>query len=307
MTSTPHHFNLMVTSDSAYVPLVAALLASVHKFLPDEMMLEVYWLHVDNAQESREQLANFCKHSLPRCKLHISTFDTLPSSVQKKVEILIGNNDSSWGPALCFAAPFVLPMILPTSVRRAVFVDADVIALGDISELATIPLDGLPAGCVRAPLKMFNRRLGLQRYCNSGVVAIDVEAWRNEGVSEAAIEYLYKISGSWGVNFPDQDALNVTLADSMGQAKWKELPPKWNACSPLYTKPRWRLLYDPTPINDVKLLHYCGAKPWGTVPASLLGRIARRKGIQFGPTKPAHPHAALFFEALADTPFKAPR
>jgi len=305
MNSNPNVLNLLVTSDSAYVPLVATLLASIHKTLPDTKYLDVYWLHVDSEQSPRTQLAQFCQ-SLPRCRLHISTFETLPAQIQTQVESLIGNNASSWGPALCFAAPFILPMILPPSVSRAVFVDADVIALGDVSELTTISLDGLPAGGVRAPLRRFQGRLGLQRYCNSGVVVIDTKAWQSQGVSEAAIKYLHKISGAWGANFPDQDALNVTLADSTGNPKWKELHPKWNACSPLYTKPRWQLLYGPTPVKEVKFLHYCGAKPWGRVPATLLGRIARRKGFQFGPTKPAHPHSDLFFNALADTPFKAP-
>jgi lipopolysaccharide biosynthesis glycosyltransferase len=298
---------ILVTSDTTYIPLVATLLSGIHRFLPYGFCLEAYWLHVDNEQGPREELAGFCQKFLPQCNLHISTCDTLPANVQACVETLIDRNVSSWGPALCFAAPFVLPMILPPSVSRAVFVDADVLALGDVSELATMPLDGLPAGCVRAPLRRFKNRLGLQKYCNSGVVAIDVETWKNEGVSESAIEYLHKISGSWGANFPDQDALNVTLADSKGKPRWKELHPKWNACSPLFTKAHWGLLYQPIPIGEVKFLHYCGAKPWDRVPATLLGRIARRKGIQFGPTKPAHPHADLFFELLAKTPFKSPR
>jgi lipopolysaccharide biosynthesis glycosyltransferase len=298
--------NLMVTSDSGYVPLVAALLTSVHQHLPEHHSLEVYWLHVDDNEEPRRQLARFCEQDLPRCKLHIWIFDTLPSDVKAQVESLIGENASSWGPALCFAAPFILPMILPPSVRRAVFVDADVIALGDISELMTVSLDGLPAGAVRAPLKMFDKRLGLQRYSNSGVVVMDLEPWRNDGVSKRAIDYLHQISGAWGENFPDQDALNVTLADPNGQPRWKELDPKWNACSPLFTHPSWRLLYKKLPISQVKLLHYCGAKPWGRVPATLLGKIARRKGFKFGPTKAAHPHGDLFFKILEKTPFKAP-
>ncbi|MCW1923531.1 hypothetical protein OKA05_13285 [Luteolibacter arcticus] len=307
MNPTPPALNLLITSDSGYAPMVACLLASVRQHLPKEMDLEVYWLHVDGSVPAREQLARFCEESLERCRLHISSLDTLPADIKAQVEALIGSNDSSWGPALCFAAPFILPLILPESVKRAIFVDADVIALGDISELTTIPLDGFPAGFVRAPLKHFNKRLGLERYGNSGLIVVDVDAWKEAEVSKGAIDYLHKISGAWSANYPDQDALNHTLADANGNAKWKELHPKWNACAPLFTHPRWRLQYDPIDIGEVKLLHYCGAKPWAKVPATLLGRIARKKGIRFGPTKPAHPHSDLFYDVLARTPFSAPR
>lgn len=307
MNPTSSQFHLLVTSDSAYVPMVACLLASVRQHLPKEMRLEVHWLHVDGSTEAREKLNRYCEESLERCILHISTFDTLPADIKTRVESLIGSNDSSWGPALCFAAPFILPLILPDSVKRAVFVDADVIALGDVSELASISLDGFAAGFVRAPLKHFHKRLGLERYGNSGLIVIDIDAWKNAEISKGAIDYLHKISGEWSANYPDQDALNHTLADANGSAKWKELDPKWNACAPLFTHPRWRLQYDPIGIREVKFLHYCGAKPWAEVPATLLGRIARKKGFRLGPTKPAHPHSDLFYDVLARTPFTAPR
>lgn len=307
MNATSSHFNLLVTSDSGYVPMVACLLASVRQHLPEEMHLEVHWFHVDGSAQAREQLTKFCEDSLERCSLHISSFDTLPADLKTQVGSLIGSNDSSWGPALCFAAPFILPLILPESVKRAIFVDADVIALGDVSELTTMSLDGFAAGYVRAPLKQFQQRLGLQRYGNSGMIVIDVDAWKDADVSKKAIDYLHKISGAWSANFPDQDALNSALASEQGEAKWKELHPKWNACAPLFTHPRWRLQYDPINIGEVKLLHYCGAKPWAKVPATLLGKLARKKGFQFGPLKPAHPHSDLFYDVLARTPFSAPR
>src|SRR5262249_2011803 len=61
----------------------------------------------------------------------------------------------------------------------------------------------------------------LARYFNAGVLVIDLEAWRAQGIGDRLRSAMSRLDGKFG--FGDQDALNFVLIDN-----WVELPIEWD-------------------------------------------------------------------------------
>jgi lipopolysaccharide biosynthesis glycosyltransferase len=108
----------------------------------------------------------------------------------------------------------VVPQAL--DVERFLYLDADTLCDVDVSELNKLDLRGAPAALVpEAPLagaidRFVAEQLGnsaTEPYYNSGVMLVDVPAWRRQRVTERALEYI----SAHRPPFHDQSALNVVL------------------------------------------------------------------------------------------------
>ncbi len=99
-------------------------------------------------------------------------------------------------------------------------------------------------------------------YFNSGMMLVDLLAWRREGVAEKALEYLQV---SEVARYPDQDALNEVL-----ESRWRRLEPEWNFQPTAYAavEKRYAHLAEYLPALKVasrhpRIVHFIGAvKPW---------------------------------------------
>lgn len=156
--------------------------------------------------------------------------------------------------------------VLPSDVTRVIYLDVDVLVHGDLSILSSWPLNGHVVGAVRdrfmpggSPqlcevLRNHNGHV-LERYFNSGVLVIDVDAWRRQDIGAAVRSMLSRLGHQLG--FPDQDALNFVLVD-----KWVELPTAWDylvgrRCPIPGGEAASRLVATPG------IVHFVGAtKPW---------------------------------------------
>ena len=102
-------------------------------------------------------------------------------------------------------------------------------------------------------------------YFNSGVIQVNIEAWRNRKVSERAIAYL-DFHGR-AVSHGDQDALNVVLAGEL-----KELDLSWNVqlgALEYFDRVGWPAEREALRVrkaellSDPKIVHFIGrSKPW---------------------------------------------
>jgi lipopolysaccharide biosynthesis glycosyltransferase len=155
-----------------------------------------------------------------------------------------------------------LPDILPETVDRYIYLDSDVLVEGDLEELSSMPMCGLPLAAVR---DLFTPTVGAQGgipgrphglsddapYFNSGVLLVDRAAWQRRDVTEVSLEYLER--NRHRLRFVDQDSLNIACYDA-----WVELDRKWNY------QGWWP---DPGEVesrpSDVRVTHYVGRrKPW---------------------------------------------
>lgn len=125
---------------------------------------------------------------------------------------------------------FLAPDLLPSTVSKVIYLDCDLVVLGDVAELWEVDLGSAPLaaaadldwafGGVEARLTKLGLRPG-HRYFNAGVLVINLDHWRREGVSERLFRFAAD-SGS-ALAYHDQDALNVVL-----QGQVKLLERRWN-------------------------------------------------------------------------------
>lgn len=114
------------------------------------------------------------------------------------------------------AAYYRLAVPQALDVERFLYLDADTLCDVDVSGLNKLDLRGAPAALVpEAPLagaidRFVAEQLGnsaTEPYYNSGVMLVDVPAWRRQRVTERALEYI----SAHRPPFHDQSALNVVL------------------------------------------------------------------------------------------------
>ena len=123
--------------------------------------------------------------------------------------------------------------LLPATVSRAIWLDCDLVVTADLARLWDTDTGGRHALAVQdrgVPFVSSSngvshyQRLGLPadaEYFNAGVMLVDLDLWRRDGIPARAIEYLLRHRDT--VVFWDQEALNAVLA-----GKWGVLDPRWN-------------------------------------------------------------------------------
>jgi lipopolysaccharide biosynthesis glycosyltransferase len=126
-------------------------------------------------------------------------------------------------------ARLLIPRLFPDTVSRVLYLDADLLVMGDLGQLWETDLDGAVVGAVsdrnldpalKAGAPGAKDLPEVRDYFNAGVLLIDLKRWREERVVENALEFL---RGHPRSPYMDQDALNVAC-DKL----WKKLDPRWN-------------------------------------------------------------------------------
>jgi len=173
---------------------------------------------------------------------------------------------------------FFIGDLLPQSVKSAIYLDADLIIMGDLAELAEQPFDNCIALAVpdayagyfhisRLAKIDFSDNIRFTKsagYFNAGLLVIDVEAWRAEQIGQVALEVAVTYKDA--LLFHDQDALNIVLA-----GRWKALHPIWNfhelpqlmrpwEARPYTRRERKRIFLSPNVIHFVSR-----EKPWSPI------------------------------------------
>lgn len=170
----------------------------------------------------------------------------------------------------------LLPELLAKEVERVIYLDCDLIVEGDIEDLWEIPLGEAAllavaemsaiAHLVSSPKGLLSYKLlgipASNKYFNAGVLVINLEKWRREGLAKKVFAYLEDYSDY--VLWHDQDGLNALLWED-----WEELPAQWNLMTAffleesMYADLKKELPYEHI-LNDIKILHYTNSKdkPW---------------------------------------------
>lgn len=169
----------------------------------------------------------------------------------------------------------LIPALLSDESGRLLYLDSDTLIAGSLKPLAEVDLGGLAVAAVEDETchPKHDGRLPLapdRPYFNSGVLLIDLAAWRRDDLSRRILEFAK--ANATKIAFPDQDALNCVL-----DGRAVRLDPRWNL-----TRPKAEQGCD-----DPRIMHFTGTKPWSA---------ACR-----------HPARALFLEYRAQTPWRNAR
>lgn len=200
------------------------------------------------------------------------TWLTVRDDAQDLVRSLSAGSTRPYPPAAY--ARLLLPALLPDSVEKVVYLDADTIVRGDIASLWDQDMSGTPLFAVQdLPLENGNaariaRTVDQGRYpydpssvyFQSGVLVMDIQAFRREHLAESAFAFLREYPT---MQFPDQDALNALLAHrtKMMDSRWNQMVAIYRyadaAASP-FGEEQFRQLRE-----DPYVVHYSGRpKPW---------------------------------------------
>lgn len=170
-------------------------------------------------------------------------------------------------------ARILAPDLLPATVERLLYLDADLLVLDDISKLWALPLDGvILAAATDMAVPRVSSPMGLRRfgqlgipadapYFNAGVYLADLRAWRKAGITEQSMAYLHRYHDD--VNLLDQDALNAVM-----HGRWQRLDMRWNLIASLAGRRHYRPDgIDPEEYRQALarpgIIHFAGLlKPW---------------------------------------------
>ena len=147
---------------------------------------------------------------------------------------------------------YLFAEMLPKSVRRLIYMDADIICKGDILPLWQTELQGKVLGAVRDYGEERScDRIGLKsgRYFNSGVLLMDLVKWRQQKLTQKLFQWLEQV-GTTKILWGDQDALNGVI-----DGNFVEISKLFNG-----------IVINNTKLNedlDVVIVHYIDyVKPW---------------------------------------------
>lgn len=263
--------------DDQYAPHAAAAVASIAANAPGAL-LHFLIVHDGVPEARRRQFAT----AAPGAR-----FTWLPVDEGHLPDYVVRADTPHIGRATLFRLQ--LDCLAPASVRRVLYLDSDLVVLGDVRRIWNADLDGAPIGAVadaavvdpRVVIDQFASAYGLTHnsmgYFNAGALLMDLERIRSEGGFRDALKFLIERNP----RLADQDALNW-----MFWGRWRKLDPMWNVQA----------------ASVVNVIQGEAASDWNVQ--------ARRPAIVHftGDNKPwqanaYHPWAWLYWRYLARTPF----
>ena len=226
-------------------------------------------------------LASLVRHLAPgeRAHLHL-VHHTLDAGAIGRVSALVDTTAVALTPVHMAMAvssprypaitsvPILLAHVLPVSVERVLYLDADLLVLDDIGPLWRTPLAGrvLAAAPDQAVLRCGAShgvkgcaRWGVPPgapYLNAGVMLMDLAQWRARDVTARVRAYMQETGDR--VEFLHQEGVNAVLWDA-----WQPVDVRWNCLAH-------------RPVPGMAIAHFAGrVKPWRARAGGAVGRRYR--------------------------------
>jgi lipopolysaccharide biosynthesis glycosyltransferase len=211
---------VLAADDRFSRPLAAAVRSVVARLGPGRG-LDLYLCDMGISAQNRDKIAAAAAH--PEVGVH--WVQTLGDRVGRLPEVVPGISRAAY-------ARLFIPFVLPPGLDRALYLDCDLIVRRCVGGLFDAPLGDFAAlGVADAGSPYVSSLYGVpywSRYgrradevnFNSGVLLLNLAAWRAEDITGAAVAYLTDGRHQFLV---DQEAINAVLPGRIGQ-----LDPRWN-------------------------------------------------------------------------------
>lgn len=203
---------VVYATDENYVKLTAVSMVSLLKANPGTTV----YLLADRVSASSLALLR------ERAERFGGTLQAVPVEAQLKQVSEIGA-----GRYVAYAAyaRLFLPVLLPATVERVVYLDSDTLVTGSLAPLASLDLKGkafaIGYDCLGAAYKQLVGLKPSDPYYNSGVLVMDLREWRRRRCAERIFEHMRKVRCDYLMG--DQDYFSVVLAEDAAV-----LPPAYN-------------------------------------------------------------------------------
>ena len=211
----------VLAADDRFSRPLAATVRSVVSQLTPGRGLDLYLCDMGITAPNRDKIS--AAAARPDVRLHWVT--TLGEEVEHLPEAVPGISRAAY-------ARLFIPFVLPPDMDRALYLDCDLIARRCVGGLFDSPMGDFAAlGVADAGSPYVSSLYGVpywSRYgrrpddvnFNSGVLLLNLPAWREEDITGAAVKYLTDGRHQFLI---DQEAINAVLPGRIGQ-----LDPRWN-------------------------------------------------------------------------------
>lgn len=238
------HIPIFFAVDNNYVPNLSVVIESI---IENSSKDYIYDIHVLNENISLEYILKLKKYN--KNNITISFCNVLDEI--EKINEKLPTRDY-------YSNAIFYRLLIPTlfeNYDKALYLDADIVVLGDISELYNHDVENYYLGVIKDDVALMCNefieyttqalKVEKDKYFNSGILVMNLKKFRNDLMVDKFINLLKQIKFYIA---PDQDYLNVLCSN-----KVLYISEEWNK-APL----RNVLLTD-----DVKLVHFkLTAKPW---------------------------------------------
>jgi len=235
------NISIVTVCDNNYVMLLATLLKSIERNNKSKREIDFYIVNDNITRKNQVKFEKSFNNDLINIKWLIMA-DLIPNGARVPT-------DKSTYPLNIYIRLFI-PYFMPQEIERVIYLDVDMVVLGNIGDLWNTDLSGNIIGAVQDTFGTAfygiknHKDLGISedsKYFNSGMLLIDTIEWRKNGITEDIIVCLQ--NNTEFAQYPDQYGLNVVFAN-----KWFEMDEKWNT-------------YTYKDEEDPLLIHYIGYKP----------------------------------------------
>lgn len=262
--------NIVVSVNEEYLDKAESMLFSLREQV--DGCIVVYFLnhsiHPGKMKRFKEYLKIKCHMDMVNIKVDASIFDSMP----------LGNNRLF---SIEMYYRILIPWLLPETAKRALWLDADLIVCGDISELYHKNFEGHSiVACVdHHELSEKARNVDCERlmldpghkYFNSGVLLMNTERMRQRYTIQDIYRMAERIKDK--LIYPDQDLLNCLYQNDVLYEDYK----KYNA------NPKMVHYMSDEEYQQLRILHYYGTrKPWNIIkgfdPRMNYWNVQKRRG-----------------------------
>lgn len=235
---------LVMVCDNHLAVMLAVLLKSIERTYEGNDIIDIYIVN-DGLYKRNVKKINQTVSS-DKIKIHWKTMkEAVPNDIQLP-------KDRSTLP-ICAYIRVCAPYFLPREIKKAIYLDVDMVLMKDICHLWNIDIGNYVIGAavdradkVSTPWGGIPNyeALGIpaeSNYFNSGLLIMNLEAWRAMGATQLVINAIrdnYEF-----VTFSDQYGLNVVFANN-----WFQLDSNWNR-------------YPQNSYENPFLIHFTGMKP----------------------------------------------
>lgn len=208
--------DILLSINKKYILVAAVLINSI--IVNNDSKINIHIMHDDLEDDEKKFLSSFfCEND--KCELF---FYKMNEFMFKRVE-KIGSN--RWPITVYYR--LLAPFILDTDIERVLYLDADIVVNGSLTELYEMDLSQeMVAMCEDTFVNdkvEFRKRLNIPMpyiYYNSGVVLMNLKRIRDEysstDIYEIAEHYYDKLL------FPDQDILNILFCSKCATVDYRK-------------------------------------------------------------------------------------
>ncbi len=235
------------TINDSYAKYLSVTLVSILKNARPDEHYNFYVLTSDISEENKNKLNSIktnTSYEIEFINIQKDLFDVVAESSQKHI-----SKETNYR--------FLISSIKP-NMDKCIFLDADLVVEHSLWDLMNQDIENYSLAAVNDipyTIKGWLDETILPKkytYKNTGVILVNLKKWRSDNIENKLFENSEKYADDF--LYPDQDALNVTLASDI-----KTLKDEWNVF-PCFS------LYKEQTFDKPKVIHWAGyIKPWNRI------------------------------------------